>query len=68
MKEIFTEYAVAGSGPGGASTALELAKEGKHVVILEKGRCHLISPTQTNSRLTVGCACAPFFYKLIDGA
>lgn len=49
MKEIFTEYAVVGSGPGGASTALELAKKGKHVVILEKGRRHPITKSKVNA-------------------
>ncbi len=34
------EYVVVGSGPGGASVARELAKAGKEVLLLEKGKDH----------------------------
>jgi choline dehydrogenase-like flavoprotein len=37
IKKIKTEYAVLGSGAGGATVAYELAKRGKNVLILEKG-------------------------------
>ena len=33
-----TDVAIVGSGPGGASVAQELAKQGKRVLILERGR------------------------------
>lgn len=39
MKESF-EYIVIGTGPGGAPVALELARAGKKVLILEKGAYH----------------------------
>jgi len=35
-----TETVVVGSGPGGATVARELARAGKDVVLLEKGRTH----------------------------
>jgi len=34
------EYVVVGSGPGGATVARELAKAGKEVILLEKGKDH----------------------------
>jgi len=39
MKESY-EYIVIGTGPGGAPVALELARAGKKVLILEKGAYH----------------------------
>ncbi|MBU0994575.1 MAG: GMC family oxidoreductase N-terminal domain-containing protein [Proteobacteria bacterium] len=39
MKKTF-EYIVVGSGPGGAPVALELAKAGKQVLVLERGAYH----------------------------
>ena len=33
-----TEFVVVGSGPGGATVALQLAKAGKKVLLLERGK------------------------------
>lgn len=40
IRMLETDVVVVGSGPGGASVALGLAKQGKKVVILERGRHH----------------------------
>jgi choline dehydrogenase-like flavoprotein len=39
-QKLETDVVVVGSGPGGASVALGLARQGKKVVILERGRYH----------------------------
>jgi choline dehydrogenase-like flavoprotein len=48
MKVIETDFAIVGSGPGGAGVARELAKAGKKVAILEKGRRHHITRNKFN--------------------
>ena len=40
MAAIETEVAVVGSGPGGARVARELARKGRQVTLLEKGKWH----------------------------
>lgn len=40
QKKREADYIVIGSGPGGASVAYELAKNGKQVIILEEGKNH----------------------------
>ena len=35
-----TDVVVVGSGPGGATVARELAKRGRNVIILERGKHH----------------------------
>lgn len=40
MEEKYYEYIVIGTGPGGAPVALELAKSGKSVLMIEKGAYH----------------------------
>ncbi len=40
-RTIETETVIVGSGPGGATVARELAKAGKDVVLLEKGKTHI---------------------------
>ncbi len=40
MRTIQADVVIAGSGPGGATTALELAKKGKKVIICEAGKYH----------------------------
>jgi choline dehydrogenase-like flavoprotein len=39
-RKLDTDVVVVGSGPGGASVALDLAKQGKKVLILERGKNH----------------------------
>ena len=39
-RKLETDVLIVGSGPGGASVAKDLAKQGKKVVILERGRNH----------------------------
>ena len=39
-RKLQTDIAIVGSGPGGASVAKDLAKQGKKVVILERGRSY----------------------------
>jgi len=40
MTRIDTDVVVVGTGPGGATVALELAKQGRRVVMVERGRWH----------------------------
>ena len=40
VNTIETEVVIVGSGPGGASTARELSRRGKKVVICESGKYH----------------------------
>jgi choline dehydrogenase-like flavoprotein len=40
MAQIETDVVIAGSGPGGATLARELARKGREVVLVEKGRWH----------------------------
>jgi len=40
VRKLETDVVVVGSGPGGASVALDLAKQGKKVLILERGKNH----------------------------
>jgi choline dehydrogenase-like flavoprotein len=40
LQTIQTDVVIAGSGPGGATTALELAKKGKKVILCEAGKYH----------------------------
>lgn len=40
MKRIETEVVIAGSGPGGATLARELSRQGRQVVLVEKGKWH----------------------------
>lgn len=40
MKHITADTVIVGTGPGGATVARELARQGERVVILEKGRDH----------------------------
>lgn len=48
VRKLQTDVVVVGSGPGGATVARELAKQGKKVVILERGR----NPKWTGNALT----------------
>ena len=49
MRIIEADYIVIGSGPGGATVARELAKAGKDVIILEKGKRHEITASRLKS-------------------
>ena len=40
MARLETEIAIVGTGPGGATAARELARRGRSVVLVEKGRWH----------------------------
>src|SRR5262245_29600510 len=44
VKSLSADVAIVGSGPGGASVARSLARAGKHVILLERGRDWRRSP------------------------
>jgi choline dehydrogenase-like flavoprotein len=53
VKRLEADVAVVGSGPGGASVARDLARQGKNVVVLERGKHHKrIGNTFTTALLT----------------
>ena len=40
IRTIQADVVIAGTGPGGATTALELSKQGKKVILCEAGKYH----------------------------
>lgn len=49
MQTMTSDYVIVGSGPGGATVARELARAGKEVVLLEKGKRHTLSKSKIKS-------------------
>jgi choline dehydrogenase-like flavoprotein len=47
IRTLQSDVVIAGSGPGGATTALELAKKGKKVILCEAGKYHQRLGTST---------------------
>lgn len=53
MARIETDVVVAGSGPGGATVARDLAKKGREVVLLERGGWHKFAVGRYASLVTI---------------